>query len=265
MIKSNVTDKRSRQEKYKQVIPLPSGGFTNRSAFPDGKITVYPWDSLTDAWLTEASQRATETEQGHLLFKLLEKVCNLNGCPVTDFVLGDVNAVLLTSRSIQTENQVNYTATCPSCGHEEQDDVKIPDELEIVGAKGQDYKGTDKITLPTCLDVVELRPLRIGDVVTIATRTPENKKVVSDHVANLIAPIVTINDTQADRLEELVEWYLALPPKDAAFLESETDRLSPHLNQHLPHTCDRCGKSFDFRLIIDAAFFLTGRLGAARK
>ena len=265
MLKSNVTDKRSRREKFKQSMPLPSGGFANRTAFPDGKITVYPWDSLTDAWLTEASQKASANESDQLLFQLLDKVCNLNGCPIAEFSVGDVNAVLMKARSIQNESQISYVATCPTCGNEEQDTISVPDELIVIGSKGPDYKGTDRITLPDSLDVVELRPLRVGDIMSIATRTPENKARISDHLASLIAPIVSINDTQPDRIEELAEWYLALPPKDAAFLETETDRLSPHLDQQIPQKCAKCKNVYGYRLNLDGEFFRTGRLGAARR
>jgi hypothetical protein len=265
MIKTNLTDKRPRREKFKRVIPLPSGGFVNRTAFPDGKITVYPWDSLIDAWLTEASQKATSAERDQLLFRLLEKVCNLNGCPVNDFVLGDVNAVLMTARSIQNQSKIDYVPRCPTCAFEEPDSIAVPDELELIGGKDQNYIGTDKITLPECLDVVELRPLRISDEIAISGRSQEDKKRISDHIAHIIAPIVTINDTQAERLDELSEWYLALSPADSVVLEGQTDKLSPHLNQELPQKCSKCGTVYGFQLALTEEFFRTGRVGAARR
>ncbi len=264
-IKSNITDKRPRREKFKKVITLPSGGFANRTAFPEGKITVYPWDSLIDAWLTETAQKATSEERDKLLFTVLEKVCDLNGCPLNNFVLGDVNAVLMTARSIQNQSKVEYITICPDCGHEENESITVPDELELVGAKGPDYPGSDTVTLPGCGDVIELTPLRVGDQITITTRLPEAKAKISDHVALLIAPIVSINSTQPDRIEELYEWYMALPPDDAVFLEDRTDALSPHLNQEIPQRCERCNLVYGFRLVLDREFFRSGRLGAARR
>lgn len=263
--KTNLTDMRPRREKFKKVIQLPSGGFADRTAFPDGKITVFPWDSSIDAWLTDASQRATPKEREQVLFQLMEKVCNLGGCALGDFVLGDVNAVLMTARSIQNACHVEYVTVCPACGQEEADKIKVPEELELIGGKNQEYKGTDTITLPVCKDVVELRPLRIRDEIDITGRSPENKALLSDHIAHLIAPIVAVNDTQPERIDQLVEWYMALPPEDARDLEEKSDRLAPHLGQDLPQKCDRCGNVYSFQLRLDQEFFRSGRIGAARR
>lgn len=265
MLKTNVTDKRPRREKFKVQIKLPSGGLANREAFPNGMITVYPWDSLIDAWLTEATQKADASERPLILYRLMEKVCNLNGCKLEDFVLGDVNAVLLTSRAIQNHSIVEYVAVCTSCGTEEVEQVKVPDELALIGGKTTDYPGTDKVTLPECKDVVEVRPLCIRDEIAITTRTPENKKLVSDFVAHTIAPIVSVNDSQPDRIEELVEWFMALSPADSAYLEEQQDLLSPHLSQELPQKCERCGNVFPFRLVLNEEFFRSGRIGATRR
>jgi predicted Zn-ribbon and HTH transcriptional regulator len=265
MLKTNVTDKRPRREKFKVQIKLPSGGFANRTAFPDGMITVYPWDSLIDAWLTEATQKAEASDRPLILYRLMEKVCNLNGCKLEDFVLGDVNAVLLTARSIQNSNTVEYVAVCNNCGAEETERVKVPDELALIGGKDQSYTGSDSFTLPECKDVVEVRPLCIRDEIAITTRTPENKKLVSDFIAHTIASVVSVNSTQPDRIEELVEWFMSLSPADAAFLEEQQDKLSPHLSQELPQKCEQCGNVFPFRLVLNEEFFRSGRIGATRR
>jgi hypothetical protein len=265
MFKTNLTDLTPRREKFKKVIQLPSGGFANRAAFPDGKIIVFPWDSSVDAWLTETSLKAAPKERDQVLFRLLEKVCNLSGCKLGDFVLGDVNAVLMTARSIQNACHVEYVTTCPTCGQEEADKVMVPEELALIGGKDQSYPGTDTITLPVCKDVVELRPLCIRDEIDITGRSPESKALLSDHIAHLIAPVVAVNSTQPERIDQLVEWYMALPPHDARELEEKSDQLAPHLSQELPQKCDRCGNIYNFQLRLDQEFFRSGRSGQARR
>jgi hypothetical protein len=266
MLKSNMTDLRSRKEKFKVEITLPSRGFVNRSAFPNGKITVYPWDSATDSWLMETMQTTPASQRETVLFKLMERLCNLNGCLLKDFVVGDVNAVLLVARSLQSENKVDYLATCPTCGTEEEDSIVIPDELQVIGAKDNAYTGTDKVTLPVCQDVVETRPLRIGDVMDILTRTPENKEIVADNLALQLLPVVSVNGTLPEKTEELLEWHNALAPKDLAQLEKAIEDSTPHFDQAIMQQCPNpaCRRVFPFRMVLDADFFRTGRLGPAR-
>jgi len=255
---------RPRREKDKKEIVLPSGGYANRTAFPDGKITVFPWDSIVDDWLNTTMQRGTPEEKQGALFNVLAKVSNLNGCLLNDFVLGDVNAVLLCSRSIQNDSYIEYGAICPDCANEEVDKIRSED-LTCISPKGPDYKGSDSLTLPKCQDVIELRPLRVEDELKIGSRAPENKALVSDHIAHAIAGIVSVNGTQPERIQEMVQWYLALPTGDAAFLEQQEDLLTPHLDLRLPQRCTHCGYLYYFRMTLDAEFFRSGRLGADRR
>jgi DNA-directed RNA polymerase subunit M/transcription elongation factor TFIIS len=262
-IKSNITDRRSRREKYKKEITLISGGFAKPEAFPDGKITVYPWDSATDAWLTEAATKASGPERDRLLYDLMARVCNLNGCPLEDFVLGDVNAVLMTARSIANQNRIQYLTLCPKCGHEEVAEIQVPEELKPVAQKPTDYVGHDTVTLDESKEVVDVRPLRIRDEIMITGRSAQERERVSNHIAHIIAPVVTINSTQADRIEELMEWYESLPPHDSKQLEVFIEDSTPHLSQELPHKCEECGNLWAHRLVLDQEFFRSGRMGTA--
>lgn len=263
-IKSNVTDRRSRREKYKTEITLISGGFASPDAFPGGKITVYPWDSSVDAWLTDTASKAVGTERERLLYDLMSKVCNLNGCPLEEFVLGDVNTVLMVSRSLASKAVIHYVTVCPKCSHESTEKVQVPDELKSIGQKVSGYPGTDLITLKECGDNVEIRPLRIRDELAISTRTIEERQRINNHVAHLIAPVVSVNGGQPDRIDEILEWYSALPLTDAQQLEEAIDQLTPHLSQELLHKCDDCGHVYTHRLVMDQEFFRSGRMGTPR-
>jgi hypothetical protein len=262
-LNSNITDRRSRREKFKKEITLISGGFASPEAFPEGKITVYPWDSSIDAWLTEAANKATGTDRDRLLYDLMTKICNLNGCKLEDFVLGDVNAVLMTARSIANQNQIQYLTVCPKCGKEEIANVQVPEELKPIGQKPAGYKGTDAVTLSDSKDLVEIRPLRIRDELAIGGRAIEERNRISNHIAHIIAPVVTVNATQADRIEELLEWYEALSPHDSRQLEDFIEISMPHLSQELPHKCEECGNLWAHRLVLDQEFFRSGRMGTA--
>lgn len=267
-IKSNITDRRHRSEKYKREITLISGGLANPSAFPNGKITVYPWDSNIDNWLSENASTRVGPERDRLMFDLLAKLCNLNGCPLEEFCLGDVNTVLLVARSISERNKIIYVTTCPSCGAEDQGELNVPDDMVPVGQKkAAEYKGFDEVTLEDSKDVVAVRPLRIRDTLTILGREPETKKRLDDRLAHDIAPIVSINGTQPDRIEELVEWHNSLPPHDVKQLENFIEANNPHLSMSVAHQCENqlCRHVYEHKLAIDQEFFRSGRMGTPRR
>lgn len=258
MINSKMTDLRPRAVKYSRQVRLVSGGYTNRAAFPNGMITVYPWDSEVDNWLVEEANKTTPTEEATVLYRAVERLCNLNGCPLEDFPVGDVFTVLLVARSIQHECTIQYQPVCPHCRFEHLTKLKVPDDLEQLGRKADDYAGTDKITLPVCGDVVTLRPLVVGDMFKILGRDETARTAISNSLAQTLSHIVSINDSTADTAKELMTWYYALPPKDCAFLVEQEGELTPQLNMVQYHECDRCKKKFEHELQIDRNFFRTG-------
>ncbi len=260
-IKSNITDRRPRSEKFQRKIKLISGGYACPQAFPNGEITVLPWDSATDKWLTEASQNNQHRDR--ILFDLMARLCVLGPCKLEDFVLGDVNTVLLVARSISELNKIQYLATCPVCNEEEIDEIRVPEELRPIGEKKPDYGGTDSVTLDECKDVVAVRPLRIRDTLAINGRTLEAKRLIDDHLAHIIAPVVSINESTPDNVSELVDWYNALHPHDAKQLEEFHDSITPHLSQTIAQQCSRCKHTYPYHLKLDPDFFRSGRVGTA--
>lgn len=249
-IKSKMTDLTPGRQKYKQRIKLISGGYAAPAAFPNGEITVYPWDSSVDRWLAE---RARGPES---VYDLVPQLADLNGCPLDKFVLGDVSTILLVSRAIARQNIIEVRPICPHCRKSQgMDKVNVPDELEKLGEKQADFCGWDQIVLPVCGDEVKIRPLIVGDERGIVARSENQKRDVSDILARTLAAVVSINDTTPDNLTELVQWWMALHARDQEFIASEEDRLYPHLNTDLAYTCDGCAKDFKHRMALDQEFF----------
>ena len=239
------------RERMKKEITLVSGGYSSPLTFPAGKITVYPWDNVIDDYLYG---RARTGSKDTVLFDLIPKVCNLNGCSVDQFVVGDVNTVLLTSRAMLRDSVVKVDATCPACNTKFVQSLNVPDQLEKVGEKSEGYPGFDVVTLPVCQDVLKIRPLTIGDEKSILNRTDLR---VSDRVAHIMAGIVSINETRPDTPEELVIWLAALHPKDFTFLEQSQDKIIPRLSDVVTIGCESesCNHSFKVQLNLDLDFF----------
>jgi len=253
-IKTNLKSLTPRRQQYKREITLLSHGYNNPTAWPDGKITVFPWDNAIDQWLVDNVRKQNKQE---LVYGLLRHCCDLNGGNIDDFVADEINVVLLVSRALTTDGVVVYTSVCPFCGGKKQEKLKVPDELEKVGEKTQDYAGLDEVTLPVCEDKVRLRPLLVRDEKLVINREDDKKKIVPDAELRTVMRVVSIGDGKPDSLEELVTWFRALHAKDAKFLEEEGRRITPHLNTNIPHICDEadCGRKFTHPVTFDQEFF----------
>lgn len=253
-IKTNLKTLTPRRQMYKKEITLLSHGYNNATAWPDGKLTVFPWDNSVDQWLMDNVRKLTKAE---LVYGLLKRCCDLNGGNIEDFVAEEINLVLLVSRALSTDGIVVYSSMCPFCGAKKQEKIKVPDELEKAGEKTADYPGFDEIVLPIVQDRVKIRPLLVKDEQIIIERDEDRKKVVPDAELRTLMRVVDINESKPDTQDELVTWFRALHSKDAKFLEDEGHRLTPHLNTNIPHVCDdiECRRRFTHPITFDQEFF----------
>lgn len=250
--KSNLKNRVPRREAFKRVVTLVSHGYSNPVAWPDGQLTVYPWDSSVDEYLLDQARKSENRQT--LLFKIIGKICDLNGADVGDMVADEAGAVLLTSRALSAGGTVKYDTTCPSCSAKAQETIKIPDELPRVGEKTSGYPGWDEVTLPEVHDLVRIRPLLIRDECEVLNRTSQERLQLPDNVMRMAMRILAVGG-ESGTLKEAVEYYLALSPSDSKFLENKAKELSPHLDTELKHSCDDCGKQFTQVLTFDQDFF----------
>src|ERR1044071_3985975 len=163
MIKSNITG----QRQFSQRIKLISGGYVDRVAFPDGMVTILPWDALIDEWVLKNNS----TNEILFSLELFPKLCELHGCPADKMVMGDVNTIILVSRAIRYSNVIEYVPVCTECRRENKPEkVTIPQNLRRVAEKPVDYVGYDEITLPDSKDVVRISPIRVSQVKHVLAR-----------------------------------------------------------------------------------------------
>ena len=254
-INTNLTDLTPSRDKYKKVIKLLSGGYSEPRAWTGGKLTVFPWDSTVDDFLMQESRKGGNNRL--ILYKLLEIVCDLNGGSVDNFVSAEVETVLLVSRAARYDSVLQYSSICPHCNTENTDRISVPDELEKVAEKPDGYKGFDTVTLPMSKDEVNLRPILIKDEKYIEERVVVDT-TVSDHILRILTPIISVGGGKPDSVEELHRWFLALHPSDTKFLQDREEALTPHLNTSIPHVCDKCGRNYTHRLSFDQEFFPEG-------
>jgi len=255
MIKTNLKSLTPRREQYKREVTLVSSGYYNQKAFPGGAVTVYPWDSTVDAWFAE---RMRQPNREYALWDAASQVANLNGCPVKDMLMGDILLILMISKSIRKNCVIGYSATCPKCGHAHEEQITIPNELPINAKKDPDFKGLETMTLPEVKDEVVFRFLNVGEALNIEQRSADDRAILSDHLAQILLPVVTIGGGAPADVNEILSWYNALSPADAEYLEREQDRRYPRLNTSLPHVCDACQNNFTYELELTRDFFRAG-------
>lgn len=250
-INTNIKDLRPRKLVYKKEFPLISGGFSMRSTFPDGIVTVYPWDTETDQYLIEEAGKGGEEK---VVLGLLKRLVEFKGAPIDRFIFSEINSVLLVARALQYGGNVSYTSICPFCKNKATESLNIPFDLEPLGMKPQDYPGYDDVTLPVSGDVVRIRPLEVQDYLAIENR-PEVQKVIPDSVMHNLVPILSVGGGKPETVDEILQWYNALSPEDARYLADKELELTPRLNNQIEHTCDRCSHPFTHALQFNQKFF----------
>lgn len=256
-LKTNLKDLKPAKQRFSLVIDLISGGYFDREKFPDGKITVFPWDGEVDDWLVK---RARQANKSRMPWELAAKLCDTNGCPIEKFPLGDINTITLVAKSIVFDSQIKYVPVCTSCGQEnEQCTIRVPDELEPVGKKGPDYAGFDVVVLSHSGDEVKYRPLTVADEIEIESRESGKKTAVNDRLARIFSSIVSVGGGQPDSVAEILSWWNALHPADQDQFSREMNNNYPHLSTDINHICDVCGAKFVHALDVDSTFFRRSR------
>lgn len=265
-INTKLKDLTPSRERYMREIQLISRGYYKPTSFPDGKIMVFPWDSIVDHYVANLARNKARSKR--LIFDILPKVCNLNGCHPDEFIASEVLLILLVSRSILRQNNVIFETKCPECSYESQETIAIPDGLEKVGEKTNNYTGIDVLVLPESTEEVTVRCLRIRDEVELIERDKTSDKLLGidmpDHVTRVLKAVVEINNSKPDDTKELVRWFNALPPGDQDYLLREFDKTQPSVSTTIKIKCDSCGAGFEHELKLDDDFFRRGSLPVNR-
>lgn len=259
-IKSHVKDIPTAKARFKREIALISGGYVDRTAFPEGKITVFPWGNDAEEFIVAKSRGK---KKQNIVFDLFPKLCDLNGCNPDSFLAGEALLVLMISRAITRNSVISLNLTCPECDHSWVQEVIVPDNLEKIGEKPENYPGYDTFQLKESEDFVLMRPLTVGDQKDIMGR-PAHLRIIPDHIAELLTAVQSVASTEeevisgqfkADSALELYEWYQRLSPMDASALGKKLYEITPQLSGKLTVECPECKHEFIREIDINEEFF----------
>jgi hypothetical protein len=255
-LKTKLTDLTPSAQRFKQEIVLPSGGYSNPTELPGGKLTVYPWDTRTSEWMTQAPSNTS----GNLAFmvQLVARVTHLPEATVKTFVASELTLVVMVARALTfPDNSITYNPTCPHCGAPQNPvTLRIPDQLEKVGIKAAGYDHDD-VTLALSGDVVAVRPITVAEEEAARGRPAHLQKQLSDGEALIVAAIRSVGGGTPVDMDELIRWWRALHPADVEQLTTTLGRLTPGISTTLRHRCDReaCKKEFSYELNLRTDFF----------
>jgi hypothetical protein len=253
-INTNLKDLTPASQRFKQEIILPSGGFSNPTAFPQGKLTVYPWDMGTSEWMVSAPR----TNELLYMTQLVGRLTHLPTDTVKTLVASELPLIVMVARALTFEdNRVEYTAVCPHCRTAQTKvSLQIPNSLEKVAVKAADYTH-DTIVLPVSKDEVSIKPATVNEQEAARNRPERYQKVLSNVEASALAAVRGIGGGTPDHQDQLVQWYRALSPTDAEFLVTEVAKANPGVSTSIKHLCDNpsCAREFTYEMNLATDFF----------
>lgn len=256
-IKTNLTSLEPTRSKMASEIQLPSGGYVSPNSFPNGKITVFPWDAFAEELFIDMAQTGAFRE--HALFDIVPSICNLKECSLGDFIASEALLIVMISRSLSNRGKLDLVLPCPKCGHVNKMTVAIPDDLRRRGEKPEGYPGTDVVVLKESGDHVRIHPLTVASVKKGIQRDKDEVRKVPHSIYEILHSISAIGDgkdegTPTDEAEVLA-WFRALSPADSAQLRKAIGELTPGVDPVISVKCDKCGHVFNYGLSLETDFF----------
>lgn len=248
-IKTNISGTPSRELLKTEITVLSHGYYTN-GRWPDGKITVFPWDSYTDDLLL---RRVRDNASDVALYDLLPRLCTLNGVPLNSILVGDAQTILLVSRAARKSCKIMLSYT--SQGKTKDTQIIIPDQLSKIAEKSADYPGYDTIILPDAKDEIALRPLTIGDMKSVYSRTDDEKIQLPNKIMSALIAIMTVGGSKPDNPEELQHYWDAITPTDQQYIYDQQDALYPHLSDTVELVDTDTNEKYSFKIDLDSKFF----------
>jgi predicted RNA-binding Zn-ribbon protein involved in translation (DUF1610 family) len=262
-IKSNISDFSPSREKYKRDIDIPSGLWYAKDKFPDGKLTVFPWDMDVNNRFMKILNRV-KSSSIRWQIEMMPLLADLKGLEPKNFLANETALVMMISRALVGNGKIEVEMTCPECGHVNKAKLDIPDNLERIGAKPAGYIGYDVIRLPSCGDYVAIRPQTLGDILAC-----EERDTLGDSLKGVQMPqpvlqklycvygVGTSADDlgRPDNITEVLKWFNSLPPSDAECYSTSFEEVQPGVSSEVNWTCDSCGHEFTHRLELNRDFF----------
>jgi hypothetical protein len=239
-----------------EVISLPSKGlvYSEISPLSKGEVTIKLMTAKEEDILTSTNL----IKKGIQLDKLLEAIVVEPGVNVNDLVIGDKNAILVSSRILAFGPDYNVTITDPGDG----EDTEVVIDLSKIKIKEVDEtrlnrKNEYDFVLPISKTPIKFKLLTHGDEVAINKDIEASQKTLkqSNEITTRWRRIITEVDDNRDI--GYVSNFIAnkLLAGDSKALRKHMNEISPDLDLTFEYTSAITGESEALKIPFGINFF----------
>lgn len=236
-----------------ETIDLPSQGKLYPEGHPlrSGQVDVKYMTAREEDILTSTNL----IQKGIVLDKLMESLIVTPGVKPDDFVVGDLNAVLVAARVLAYGKEYPIEVICGSCATKFKHTVDLA-KLDMVIPTEVAVNGEYSATLPTGV-VVTFKLLTRGDEREIKVEADAIKKInptiEGDSTIRLRYMITSVNGNRDKKI--IREFSEAMIIRDVRALREAIRKVSPDVNFDLELTCVSCSNEIKVRMAFGPNFF----------
>jgi hypothetical protein len=239
-----------------EIISLPSKGlcYPESSPLSKGEITIKLMTAKEEDILTSTNL----VRKGIHLDKLLESVVVESGVNINDLLVGDKNAILITSRLLAFGSDYEVTINDP----EANEPVKVTVDLSKIKIKEIDESRLNRnneyeYTLPNSKTNIRFRLLTHGDELAINKDIEALQKTTkaSNEITSRYRRIIT--EVDGNRDIGYISNYVSnrLLAGDSKSLRKEISKLSPDLDLKFDYESPFTGEKEALRIPFGVDFF----------
>jgi hypothetical protein len=239
-----------------EIISLPSKGlcYPESSPLSKGEITIKLMTAKEEDILTSTNL----VKKGIHLDKLLESVVVESGVNINDLLIGDKNAILISSRVLAFGPEYEITVNDPN----ENEPVKITVDLSKIQIKEIDESKLNRkneydYTLPISKANIKFRLLTHGDELAIQKDVDALQKATktSNEITSRYRRIITEVDGNREfgHISNFVTNRLLAG--DSKSLRKEINRMSPDLDLKFEYESPYTGEKEALRIPFGVDFF----------
>jgi hypothetical protein len=233
-----------------EVIDLPSGGKFYPEGHPlkSGQIELKYMTAKEEDILTSQNL----IQKGIVLDKLIDSLIVTNGVTHEDFLLGDLNAVMVASRILGYGKDYPVTVTCPKC------DTTTEHEVDLSQLETKELSNDDLIfTLPVSKKTLKVKLLTRKIEKDIQKELDSLKKLklnVEQEATTRLRHIIVEVDGSADQklIRETVDNMLV---SDTRAFREFYKSVTPDVNFESVFVCDSCNERTVLPFSIGLNFF----------
>ena len=202
-------------------------------------------------------------KKGLAINRLLQSVIVDKSIDSDSLLIGDKNAVIISTRIHAYGADYATQVTCPACGTNSEyafdlDEVDFTHE-EAYGEFADNITKKENnfiVVLPRMKVAVEVRMLNgkdekyLADAMAMKRKHKLPETVLTDQFRLFIVSVNGNSDKQA--INSLID---SMPARDSRFLRRAYDKISPNVNMAQEYSCDNCSYEAVMEVPLSADFF----------